>query len=257
MKECNRNGGESHIKLKIIKLSVVLCIIILVLSSYLLIRNFIEYKESNASNEELIEKVINKNNEDTGNNIGLDILEIDWNKLESINSDIVGWIKIEDTKINYPILKDNDNLKYINHSFNGKYNKNGSIFTLNNNPFEDDITVIYGHNMKSGIMFAALGKYMDSNFFNEHQTFYIYTKNQNYKATIFSCYSIQVNQEETNIKNLSFDEEVNYYKSKSKIQNQNIGEIKKIVKLSTCSYLNNHTTPTNQRYFVIASLNKA
>ena len=54
---------------------------------------------------------------------------IDWNKLLEINEDIVGWIKIENTNINYPILQDNDNLKYLKHSYNGSYNSNGSIFT--------------------------------------------------------------------------------------------------------------------------------
>ena len=63
--------------------------------------------------------------------------------------------------------------------------------------------------------------------------------------------------EEKNIKNLSFEEEIEYYKNASKYFIDNIGEIKKIVKLSTCSYLNNLTTPTNQRYFLVASLKKA
>ena len=82
--------------------------------------------------------------------------KIDWQKLKSINRDIIGWIKIENTNINYPILQDNDELKYLRHSFNKEYNKNGSIFTLNNRPFEDKKTVLYGHNMKNETMFFRI-----------------------------------------------------------------------------------------------------
>jgi len=108
--------------------------------------------------------------------------------------------------------------------------------------------------MKNGIMFSQLSKYTKIDFFNEHSTFNIYTKNQNYKATIFSCYSIGINIEENNIKSLKFKEEIEYYKKSSVNSNQNIGEIKKIVKLSTCSYLNSHISPTDQRYYIIAKL---
>ena len=220
------------------------------MSSYFLISNFLQYKVSNNSNLQLIEDVFTKNKteENTEKTI------IDWDKLSNINTDIIGWIKINDTNIDYPILKDTDNLKYLKHSFGGKYNNNGSIFTLNNNPFQDYETVLYGHIMKSGIMFSELGKYMNKEFFDKHSSFEIYTKNQNYKATVFSCYSIGINKEENNIKLLDFEEQVEYYKKASKYSVDNVSEIKKIVKLSTCSYLNNHTTPTDQRYYIVAKL---
>ena len=216
------------------------------MSSYFLISNFLQYKVSNNSNLQLIEDVFTKNKteENTEKTI------IDWDKLSNINTDIIGWIKINDTNIDYPILKD------LKHSFGGKYNNNGSIFTLNNNPFQDYETVLYGHNMKSGIMFLELGKYMNKEFFDKHSSFEIYTKNQNYKATVFSCYSIGINKEENNIKLLDFEEQVEYYKKASKYSVDNVSEIKKIVKLSTCSYLNNHTTPTDQRYYIVAKLEK-
>lgn len=236
-------------KAKMLKLAIIVFIIILLVVSHILIKDFFEYKESNDSSMELIENVMTEEKEKEKTNI-------DWNKLEDINKDIIGWIKIENTNINYPILKDDDNLKYLKYSFDGKYNKNGSIFTLNDSPFQDNETIIYGHNMRSGLMFSELSKYMNEEFLNEHLNFEIYTKNANYKATIFSCYSIGVNKEENNIRLLDFQEEIEYYKNASKYSIDNIGEIKKIVKLSTCSYLNNHTTPTDQRYYIIAKLEK-
>lgn len=240
-------------KAKMLKLSIIVFIIILLVVSYILIKDFLEYKESSDSSIELLETVMTEEKDDEKEK---EKTNIDWNKLEDINKDIIGWIKIENTNINYPILKDDDNLKYLKHSFDGKYNKNGSIFTLNDNPFQDNETIIYGHNMRSGLMFSELGKYMNEEFLNAHPNFEIYTKNANYKATIFSCYSIGVNKEENNIKLLDFQEEIEYYKKASKYSIDNIGKIEKIVKLSTCSYLNNHTTPTDQRYYIIAKLEK-
>ena len=217
-------------------------------SLYILIKDFFEFKKSNDTNVKLIEEVIIEENNEK-------ISVVDWQKLENINKDIIGWIKIDNTNIDYPILKDDDSLKYLNRSYDGKYNKNGSIFTLNNNPFQDNVTIIYGHNMKSGIMFSELSKYMKKDFLYKHKYFTIYTKDHTYQATIFSCYSIGIDEEEKNIKLLNFEEEVDYYKKASLYSaEENIGEIKKIVKLSTCSYLNNHTTPTDQRYYIVAKL---
>lgn len=239
------------IKRKVTQIAVVVFIIILIISLYFLIKDFLECKESNDSNKQLIEEVMI---EESGKEKAE--IKIDWEKLEDTNKDIIGWIRILDTNINYPILQDSNNLKYLKHSFDGKYNRNGSIFTLNNNPFNDNVTTVYGHNMKSRIMFSQLDQYMNEEFLNTHSIIEIYTREQNYKATVFSCYSINVNTEENNIKLLNFQEEIEYYKKMSKYSIQDIGEIKKIVKLSTCSYLNNHTTPTNQRYFIIAKLEK-
>lgn len=139
-------------------------------------------------------------------------------------------------------------------TFDGKNNINGSIFTLNDRPFQENETIVHGHNMKNGIMFSELSKYMRKEFLEKHSTIDIYTKNQNYKATIFSCYSMGINKEENNIKTLNFKEKIEYYKKSSIHSIENLGEINKIIKLSTCSYLNNHTMPTDQRYYIIAKL---
>lgn len=239
--------SSNKIKKVMIITSIIAFTMILAISIYFLMKDFLAYKESNDESKELIEEVIiQEENEEKS--------EVDWEKLENINKDIVGWIKIEGTHIDYPILQDGSQLQYLKKSFNGKYNINGSIFTLNDNPFQESETIIYGHNMKSKIMFSELDKYMKEDFFYRHSNFEIYTKGQNYKATVFSCYSTNVYQEEKYIKTLDFDEKVEYYKKVSKYSMENIGEAKKIVKLTTCSYLNNHTTPTNQRYYIVAKL---
>ena len=154
----------------------------------------------------------------------------------------------------YPIIK-NENNYYLKHSFDKKYNSNGAIFTTNIFPFKDDETIVYGHNMKNGSMFSNLGKYLNKEFLDLHSKYKIYTVDKNYEATIFSVYSIGVNEEMQNLKLLNFDERVKYYKNISKYKIEYNENINKIVKLSTCSYLNAKTRPTDQRYYIIASLN--
>lgn len=214
---------------------------------YFIIKDFKEYEENEQLTEELIDDVIEINPE-------TDETTIDWNNLKSINNDIIGWIEIEDTKINYPILQDNSKLYYLRHSYNKQYNSSGSIFTTNESPFIDEETIIYGHNMKNGSMFSSLGKYLDKDYLYAHQNIKIYTPNGNYKGFIFSAYSIGFDVESNNIKQLDFNEKVKYYQNASKNYIKNIDTPERIIKLSTCSYINAKTSPTDQRYYIIASI---
>lgn len=132
------------------KFIILVFVVTLIISSYYLVKDFLEYKSSNDDNKELVKDVIDYTDTKEEKE---DKIMINWDKLYEINKDIIGWIKIENTNINYPILKDDENLKYLKHSYNEKYNNNGSIFTLNVDPFNDENTVIYGHNMKNGTMF--------------------------------------------------------------------------------------------------------
>lgn len=232
---------------------IFICLIIFVISSYLIVSNFLAYKSNEKSVEELIENVIEVN---TSQNVNVDSdKNINWCKLKSINADIIGWIEIEGTKVNYPILKDcNSNLYYLRHSYNKEYNINGSIFTTNEKPFTDQETIIYGHNMQNGSMFSILEKYLDSDFFYSHQKFKIYTKNENYQATVFSVYTIGVDVESKNIEHLNYKDRIKYYQKESKNKVANIQLSNKIVKLSTCSYTNARVSPTDQRCYVIANI---
>lgn len=222
-------------------LTIVFCI-----SCYILLKDLKEYKESDKSTEKLIEESIEIKEETQKRSI-------DWEYLKSINKDIIAWIEIENTKIDYPILKDKD-VYYLKHTFDKKYNSNGSIFTTNSYPFEDKETIVYGHNMKNGSMFSDLGKYLNKDFLNSHFNFKIYTPTCNYEARIFSVYSIGVEIESNNIKSLNFEDRIEYYKKASEYNIETDSNIKKIVKLSTCSYLNATTIPTDQRYYIVANL---
>ena len=237
----------NKIKKLLIIIIILACIVSLIIVGYIFIKDYLECNSNNEDIDDLIDEVFVENPSEKENTI-------DWNYLKSINEDIIGWIEIEDTEINYPILKDNDNLYYLKHNYLKKYNSNGSIFTLDINPFEDCETLLYGHNMKNGTMFSVLGEYLDKDFLLSHQNIKIYTQNKNYEGAIFSAYSIGIGTEKNNISNLSFDEKIEYYKKASRIKIDNVEVTNKIVKLSTCSYINSRTRPTDQRYYIIATL---
>ena len=86
------------------------------------------------------------------------------------NSDCIGWIKIEGTTIDYPVMhRPSEESYYLHRDFYGEYSANGCLFLSELcNPDTSDNLIIYGHHMNSGKMFAALDQYKDSGFYLEH-----------------------------------------------------------------------------------------
>lgn len=104
--------------------------------------------------------------------------EIDIAALQDINPDIVGWIRIPGTDIDYPILQSIDNDYYLSRNYAGEYAVSGSIFLDYRNDFEDDFLVIYGHRMSYGGMFTNIIKFQDEEFFDEHEQAELFIGNQ-------------------------------------------------------------------------------
>lgn len=116
---------------------------------------------------------------------------IDWNKLRKINPDIVGWIKVKGTNINYPIVKGTTNQTYLHTDFNNKYSYGGCIF-LDYHDHKDlsknQHSIIYGHHMRNASMFADLTKFRKGNFAKKHQIV-LYTPQKTYHLQAFSVYA--------------------------------------------------------------------
>jgi len=244
-------------KKKIIQLFITillfLCVILFIVEIYSITIVSLSEKKDDEKNEMLISNLMQEiTNVDailTDTNT-----DIDWNKLQEINPDIVGWLVIDGTNINYPILTGKNDF-YLSHTYNQESNRNGSIIIKNINLFEDNEINIYGHNMKNEIMFSTLKNYMNKEFFNEHRHLYIYTSTGDYEGIIFSAYSYNVFAEEENIKELDFRNRVNYYHNNSIHSNSfELEDINKIVKLTTCAYIDPKLNPTPDRYFIIATL---
>lgn len=116
---------------------------------------------------------------------------VDFAGMWETNEDVYAWITIPGTVIDYPILQHaTDNTYYLNYNIDGSYGYPGCIYTenLNSKDFTDNNTVIYGHNMKNGTMFAGLHKFEDAAFFEENTKVYIYTPEKELNYTIFAAY---------------------------------------------------------------------
>lgn len=128
-----------------------------------------------------------------------DGVSVDMDGLQNINSDIVGWIYMEnEDSISYPILLGKDNDAYIHTTYEKKSASAGSIFMDANNSgdFSDLHTVIYGHNMRDLSMFGKLRYFaIDKDYYNNHRYFQIITADKKYRYEIFSCKNISANNE--------------------------------------------------------------
>lgn len=115
---------------------------------------------------------------------------IDFETLQTENPDVIGWIRIPDTKIDYPILHTDDNEKYLDTDFDGNKSVYGSIYLdCDSSPdFRGWNNPIYGHHMKDGSMFKDVVRFKDPEYFKEHQYFEIYTPDRTIHLKAVSCY---------------------------------------------------------------------
>ena len=116
--------------------------------------------------------------------------EVDFEALWEINPDVVGWLYIEGTQVNYPILQGVDNDQYLYRMIDGKWNSAGSLFLEAGlmPDFSDQNNPVYGHNMKNGSMLAGVMGYKNQEFYEEHPVALLLTPDQNYQVHIFSSY---------------------------------------------------------------------
>ncbi|MBQ3106470.1 MAG: class B sortase, partial [Eggerthellaceae bacterium] len=121
-------------------------------------------------------------------------ISVDWDALRAVNPDVVGWVYMPGTVINYPILQADDNVTYLTRDFHG--NEGGSwlptygaiILTAENaSDFSDDNSVLQGHHLQNGVMFAFIADELkDQEPFNQHRDVYVLTPQGNYHLNSFS-----------------------------------------------------------------------
>lgn len=222
----------------------ILALFVMVYAGYQLYDSYQKVKYSSDLKEEI--KAIAKVDENHNT--------IDFDALKKVNEDIVGWINIPDTEIDYPIVQGSDNAYYLNHSFQKESNIIGSIFMDVNNDlnFQDAHTLIYGHNVPEGDMFKDLEKFKDETFFKEHQTIYLYTPNAAYELAVISFYQTT----ETSDTYQYFKEHdssfVSYGKGRLSLSmypsTATFQDNDSIITLSTCSYESGKGVYTDLRY---------
>lgn len=168
-------------------------------------------------------------------------MEVDFNKLLEKNSDTVGWIKVEGTKVNYPVVQADDNNYYLNHAFNKTANISGWIYGDFRNDFSNfgKNTIIYGHNMNNKTMFGSIPSMLNSSYLRNSDKYYIKfsTPSTNTIWKVFSIYTIepQVDYIKTNFYSVDFGEWVNTMRGRSIYDfGVDVGDDDKILTLSTC-----------------------
>ena len=166
---------------------------------------------------------------------------VDFGQLSQINPDIVGWIFIEGTDINYPVVQGADNDYYLQHLFNGTYNGAGCIFLDAGcaSDFSDRHSILYGHHMKDGSMFSDLMGYKDQSFYEEHAVALFVTPTAYYKIRFFSGYVAHVTEDAWKLRfdDIDFTVWLNELQSKSCFESDYVpsGD-DRIFTLSTCTY---------------------
>lgn len=159
---------------------------------------FFKGKDNTESNSSYIEDAKNEYDRAKAENVKdadeLFDVEIDFDGLKKINPDVVGWIKIPGTNIDYPILqsKEEEDNYYLERTLEGEVGLPGSIYMekYDASDFSDNVSIIYGHTLHDGTMFSELKKYRESDFFEENPYIYIYhpegvKKYQNFASVAF------------------------------------------------------------------------
>ncbi len=171
------------------------------------------------------------------------------------NEDMYGWVYMTDTRINYPLMKGNDNAYYLDHNYRGEESRSGSIFadcTLSNNYYSNYNVVVYGHNMRDGSMFNSLKKWCNSasvRTYIQTSQIEIYTKEGVYIYDILSYYVDNSNE----FARTAFSSEEDYhnflkalYKKSVIKSDRDFNSQSKICTLITCT----NGSDTDSRYVV-------
>jgi sortase B len=118
-----------------------------------------------------------------------DSSSMDFSRLSAENDEIVAWLTVDGTVIDYPVTQAKDNRYYLTHTAERRYSKRGAVFLeFRNSPdFSDFNSILHAHNLKGGKMFGQLPRFKEKAFFDAHATGTLYTPHKVYPLTFFSC----------------------------------------------------------------------
>ncbi|MGM9972439.1 MAG: class B sortase, partial [Clostridiaceae bacterium] len=241
--------NEVRIIRKIRFMLLLLCIAVFSYSAYQLLSYFYDgYK--NEKNYQEIREVYDFNDlrkaEDDGNEDSAALRGERFAALREINDEVVAWIHVPNTNIDYPVVQGKDNSYYLDHTVEGDTSRVGAIFMDYRNILSDDSmptdynTIIYGHHLKSGAMFTSLKEFKDESFFNINRYVYLDTPEGTLTYEIFS---VIITKADYNYIETYFQTGEDFLNFVSDIQERAffnrdtvISVEDKIITLSTCTY---------------------
>lgn len=234
-------------------------LIVIVVSGYNLWKIFSEYRRGTKEYDETADAYVQDSGDDSssgGTAAGDESvcpITVDFDSLRKENEDVVGWIYCADTQVNYPVLQGENNDQYLHHMINGEYNSSGSIFMDSGcKPDLSDInTIIYGHHMKNGSMFAMLHQYVDQSYYDDHKVMWYLTPQHTYRLDVIAGYVGE--SKSVAYSNFTTQKELDSYlefaRSASTFTPDAFpADIKHIFILSTCAYEHE-----NARYVVVCA----
>lgn len=215
-----------------------------------------KYVEENDPSEEVEDK-----NGDKGKGKDRCPVKVDFEALKKINPEVVGWIYIPDTGINYPIVQAKDNQKYLHRTFEGKDSHVGAIFLdASCKPdFSSFNSIIYGHNLKNGEMLGHLKKLYDVEYnckadYKKHPDIWVITPEDSWEYEIFAFREINTDKDrdvytvdlpDEKERREFFSNQINKSQQNTGVHTVNKG---RIITLSTC------TSRTQRGRFIIQAV---
>ena len=178
-------------------------------------------------------------------------------ELCAMNPDVIAWVTLDGTRINYPVLYAMDNSYYLNRDFYKEYSVAGSVFMdYQNSPqFVDQYSLLYGHNMSGGLMFADLLKYGDQTFFDQNQTGYLFLPGETYELEIYAY--LRVDAYQTPMFSMvdsqnAFQTRLDYIReSATHYRDVGADRTQRILAMSTCS-----SATSDDRSIIVARMKK-
>lgn len=207
------------------------------------------WNKDNKSNSSLISELKSQvviHNSDSGTDS--DDTALNFVALKEQNQDTVAWVKVNNTDIDFPVVKTTNNNYYLNHNFSKEYNSAGWIFADYRNKFDgsDRNLIIYGHNRRDGSMFSSLNKILDDSWYTnpENHIVTLYTPSGAVNYQVFSIYTIRHTDFANTIEFKNAQEYQAYLKGaiNSSIYNfnQQLATSDKILTLYTCANNNQY-----------------
>ena len=245
-------------KRKVVGIAVVsLCGLLALGSGFLMAHDLNQYSESAGAYEDIASHVElpeqteapeddNTETEPAGEDPSVVLPTVDFDALRETGPDIIGWLTLPDTAINYPVTQTDDNEYYLHHLYDGTYNKTGCLFAdyENQEDFSDRNTIIYGHNMRDGSMFATLNEYDEQSYYDGHPQMYLVTPDGGYVVEIFTAFVAKPSESgsDTSPWRLSFKDDGAYTTWLSEMAGRSVIETDvtvtssdKVLTLSTCT----------------------
>lgn len=207
----------------------------------------IKWNNENKQTNEILDTISNAIEVDQSEENEEDKYSINFQELSNINSNLVGWLKVNGTNIEYPVVQSTDNSYYLTHNFEKTYNSAGWIFADYRNLFNgtDKNIIIYGHNRKDNSMFGTLKNVLTEEWYKneENRKILFFTENENSIYEVFSVYTIEKEDYyiQTEFTNEDYKEFLETIKKRSIYDfNIEITEDDTILTLSTCDNNNKY-----------------